>query len=690
MHWAERIAASLIALHPERQEFHCASGATPSGAVHCGNLRDILTNFFVARCLVERGKRVRLIHSWDDYDRFRKVPKNVPPEYGLHLGKPLVDVPDPLAEYTSYAERYEKPFEQSLQVLGVDLQYRYQASMYRGKQYNYAVVEAVQHRTQIYDILASFRTQRGNPVEREAYYPIEIYCSACGRDTTHILTFDDSTLGFAYRCACGHEGGGTIDSATNLKLPWKIDWAMRWRHEDILFEPGGKDHGTAGGSYEVASRIAKEVFGRQPPTFQVYEFIGIKGLAGKMSGSSGNVITPDEALKVYQPEVLLWVFSRIAPNRAFDLVLDRQIFQIYDEYDHAAAIQAPEQPERDAADRKAVDLARVARRRVYPVPFRQLVGFSGIVRGNKAALAEIFLRLGTPFTEEQFAERLAMAENWLQTYAPEEEVRLVASRRTEYFGALPREQRQWILALAEWLCSAVVTLEAANEKLYAIPQAGQPDENRKHLHKIFFRDIYQLLFGRDNGPRLATFLAAVPKSDYLHLLDFSEHPVVNVFRAVWLRGAQLDAVLSKEPILPAGVETEQELQELRHCAERNFGTLRLAALHHLTGATGPSPNRAGKPVFTFWSRNREAAIRHALSNHPGIDGYTLVLIASALVEADGVVVAQDDGLYDEKISDSLPDTFSELRDEDEVLVAVPVRQYGVSVLEATAGSRALN
>ena len=520
MHWAERIADSLIAQHPGHEVYHFASGTTPSGPVHCGNLRDILTNWFVARCLLDRGKRIKLIHSWDNYDRFRKVPKDVPENYSTYLGKPVADVPDPWGVYTSYAERYEKTFEQSLEALGIDLEYRYQASMYRTLQYNNAIIEAVQHRRQIYDILESFRTQKGTPEERERYYPIEVYCSVCGRDTTRLLNLDEASLAFTYSCKCGHEGGGTLETATNIKLPWKIDWPMRWRHEDVLFEPGGKDHGTAGGSYEVSSRIAREVFGFEPPLFQVYEFIGIKGLAGKMSGSSGNVITLEDALKIYQPEVLLWVFARIAPNRAFDLVLDRQIFQVYDEFDRAADTANLDPTEQKAIDHRAVELARVGARQVWPVPFRQLTSFSGIVRGNRTALAGIFARLGTPYSEDQLGERLEKAESWLKTYAPEEEVRLVETPRIEYFANLPPDRQQWILTLAEWIKGHEITAEAANERLYAIPPAGETPALTRDGQKTFFKDIYQLLVARDNGPRLATFFAAVPKSDYLPLLDF--------------------------------------------------------------------------------------------------------------------------------------------------------------------------
>jgi lysyl-tRNA synthetase class 1 len=516
MHWAERVADSLIQQFPDTEEFHCASGTTPSGPVHCGNLRDILTNWFVARCLLERGKRVKLLQSWDNYDRFRKVPKNIPESYSQHLGKPLVDIPDPFGEYPSYAARYEKIFEASLAKLGIEITYRYQAEMYRSRQYNYGIVEAIQKRREIYDIISSFRTQKGTEEERERYFPVEVYCPDCKRDTTQLLDFNESTMAFSYRCKCGHEGAGSAETAENLKLPWKIDWPMRWRHEKIAFEPGGKDHGTAGGSYEVSSRISREIFSSEPPTFQVYEFVGIKGLAGKMSSSAGTVISLDDALEIYQPEVLLWVFSRIAPNRAFDLVVDRQIFQVYDEFDRSM-----QSTDNEDTDHKAVELAKVEGRTVHPVPFRQLASFSGIVRGNHQALHDIFVRLGTPYPKEEFAERLNKAEHWLKTYAPEEDVRLADAPRADYAATLPPDRKSWITALATWIASAEITLESANERLYAIPGELSPDGNPKEMQKAFFTDIYQLLFARKSGPRLATFLAAVPKSDYLHLLAIS-------------------------------------------------------------------------------------------------------------------------------------------------------------------------
>ena len=54
-----------------------SSGASPSGRVHLGNLREFLTVHFVAEELRRRGLTTRHLHVWDDYDRFRKVPVGV-------------------------------------------------------------------------------------------------------------------------------------------------------------------------------------------------------------------------------------------------------------------------------------------------------------------------------------------------------------------------------------------------------------------------------------------------------------------------------------------------------------------------------------------------------------------------------------------------------------------------------------
>ena len=75
IYWAYEVAHELIRKHPNKEMFVCASGISPSGSVHIGNFREIVTTYFVVRALQDLGKKTRFIFSWDDYDRFRKVPK---------------------------------------------------------------------------------------------------------------------------------------------------------------------------------------------------------------------------------------------------------------------------------------------------------------------------------------------------------------------------------------------------------------------------------------------------------------------------------------------------------------------------------------------------------------------------------------------------------------------------------------
>ncbi len=516
-HWADQIAEKLVNQYPmENGLLTGASGISPSGPVHVGNLRDLVTTWFVARALQDRNRSIRLIHSWDDFDRFRKVPKDIPESYKEFIGKPLSKVPDPSNQYESYAARYEKEFESSIIEMGITVQFRYQTPLYESGIYSDAIAEAVRARHTIYDILSRFKTQEGSDEERENFFPLTIYCDRCDRDTTRVVDGNRTETTLSYACAaCKYDGGVDFKTARNIKLPWKVDWAMRWRHESVVFEPGGKDHATAGGSFEVSSEISKAVFHYTPPVFQPYEFIGLKGLTGKMSGSSGVLLTPSDMLKIYPPEILLWIFTKTAPNKAFNLVLDDGIYRVYDEFDKANA-KIPVERE--------IELSRIIEKGDHPIPpvsFKQIANFSGVVQGNSDALEAIFDRMGTPCKKALFEERLLKATQWLAIYAPDQKLSLLSSPHSDYFKQLTLIEQGWIISLDDWLKSSSITLDEATQKVYDIPKEGcASEEEWGSAQRRFFQIVYNLLFGKERGPRLGTFFAAVKKESYLHLLNF--------------------------------------------------------------------------------------------------------------------------------------------------------------------------
>ena len=92
--WADAVADIIIASDPEAEVYTTAAGISPSGVVHFGNFRDIVTSHLVREALLRKGKKARLIFSWDNYDRFRKVPAGVPNDFFVHIGKPLTKFPE--------------------------------------------------------------------------------------------------------------------------------------------------------------------------------------------------------------------------------------------------------------------------------------------------------------------------------------------------------------------------------------------------------------------------------------------------------------------------------------------------------------------------------------------------------------------------------------------------------------------
>ena len=290
MHWSEEIALKIIERNPDKEEYVCAAGISPSGSIHIGNFRDIATSYFVVKSLRKMGKKAKLLFSWDEFDRFRKVPVNVAKiddDMEKYIGQPYVDVRNPYNDGCgSYAEHFEKEFEESMKKFGIEMDYRYQAQMNRSGKYSEHIITALKKRGEIFDILDSFRTQTAQEGEKEAYYPVSIYCPECKKDTTKITSLSDDCTEAEYECQCGHKGHFNFKTDFNCKLAWKIDWPMRWMYEGVDFEPGGKDHASPTGSYQTSKIISKKIFGYEPPLFQGYEFIGIKGSTGKMSGSS--------------------------------------------------------------------------------------------------------------------------------------------------------------------------------------------------------------------------------------------------------------------------------------------------------------------------------------------------------------------------------------------------------------------
>ena len=520
-HWADQAAVRVIAKRGDKERYTVASGITPSGTVHIGNFREVITVDLVARALRSRGKQVRFIYSWDDFDTFRKVPKNFPNQEKLatFLRQPISRVPDPWEKTESYAMANIRRFEDELRPMGISPEFIYQHKRYCAGEYAAKIREALEKKDAIRAILDRFRTE---PLET-SWLPTAIYCEKCDRDDMEYERYDGE-WNYSYSCkSCGNKATTDIRKTNNLKLNWRTDWPMRWSYEGVDFEPGGKDHSSEGGSFDTASIVVKEIWEQEPPVYLQYDFVSIKGGTGKMSSSKGELLTLTDALSVYDPHMVRWLFANQRPNHDFALAFDADVIKFYDEFDRSESqIFAPGAAENPklALQRRTYELSIPdgvipAQKPIRP-GFRVLCNRLQVCDGNIGRTFEQFYSTEITSVEDRrrFTERAERAWTWLQKHAPE-----------EFCYSIRKDAAPMTLAPAE---------DAALRALRAIVERGDveslaPADLNQAIYDqaihgsgceplAFFKVVYQKLIARDQGPRLPGFLKEIGRERLLGLL----------------------------------------------------------------------------------------------------------------------------------------------------------------------------
>lgn len=560
--WVTRLADEVIAEATRRQggrlthPIVCASGLSPSGPIHLGNLREVMVPHFVADEIARRGIAVEHIISWDDYDRFRKVPAavaGVDRSWDAHIGKPLTSVPAPAGSaYPNWAEHFKAPMKAALQMLGVTYRGISQTQQYTSGAYRQQVLHAMRERDRIDEVLGRYRTKadpatpapassaprRGDRGDRgpaldeagqEAqeravegsgaageddgsgsggYFPFKPYSLAFGTDDTRVLAYDDVTTELTYE-ATGPDGQVVtetmhLDRDFHGKLVWKVDWPMRWAYEVVDFEPSGVDHQSPGSSFVVGGQLVEEIFGGRQPIGPMYAFVGIAGMA-KMSSSKGGVPTPAEALLLLEAPLLRWLYVRRRPNQSFTVAFDADLLRLYDEWDALCRkVTDPEsaQPGDLAAYGRSVRTAiRELTLTPRPVAFRALTSIVDITGGHPEQTLRILAGLdsGAPIESlDEVRPRLDCANQWVHTQLdPQERTHVRAAPATDVLAALDDTQRAALATLAErleddWSLAGLTTL------VYGIPKlAAGLDIAEKKLPppvKAAQRDLFTLLY----------------------------------------------------------------------------------------------------------------------------------------------------------------------------------------------------
>ncbi|MFF5102172.1 lysine--tRNA ligase [Streptomyces sp. NPDC000134] len=557
--WVSRFADEVIAESERRapgKPVVVASGLSPSGPIHLGNLREVMTPHLVADEIRRRGHQVRHLISWDDYDRYRKVPagvEGIDETWAEHIGKPLTSVPAPQGSpHPNWAEHFKAAMTGALADLGVEFDGISQTAQYTSGVYREQILHAMRHRADIDAVLAQYRTKpktakkpQQKPVdaaELEAeegsgaaaeddgssgsagYFPYKPYCGNCEKDLTTVTAYDDDSTELTYACtACGFSETVRLSEFNRGKLVWKVDWPMRWAYEGVIFEPSGVDHSSPGSSFQVGGHIVG-IFGGRQPIGPMYAFVGISGMA-KMSSSKGGVPTPADALKIMEPQLLRWLYARRRPNQSFKIAFDQEIQRLYDEWDRldAKVADGTALPADLAAHSRAVrtaagDLPATPR----PLPYRTLASVADITAGHADQALRILSELDPahPLTSlDEARPRYDKAEAWINTHVPADQRTIVRQEPdAELLKSLDEPSRQSLRLLLDGLADHW-SLDGLTHLVYGVPkvQAGfSPDATPKELppeiktaQRSFFALLYHLLVGRDTGPRLPTLLLAV-------------------------------------------------------------------------------------------------------------------------------------------------------------------------------------
>ncbi|MFI6344796.1 lysine--tRNA ligase [Streptomyces sp. NPDC050560] len=576
--WVSRYADEVIAESERRapgKPVVVASGLSPSGPIHLGNLREVMTPHLVADEIRRRGHQVRHLISWDDYDRYRKVPAGVPgtdASWSEHIGKPLTSVPAPAGSpYPNWAEHFKAQLAASLDDLGIEYDGISQTAKYTSGAYRAQVLHAVRHRADIDAILGQYRTkkpqagpaqtapkaqQRQKPLDEAeieaaegsgaaaeddgsgtgvGYFPYRPYCGNCGKDLTRVTAYDDDSTELTYLCEeCGFTETVRLAEFDRGKLVWKVDWPMRWAYEGVVFEPSGVDHQTPGSSFQVGREIVG-LFDWERPIGPMYAFVGISGMA-KMSSSKGGVPVPADALKIMEPQLLRWLYARRRPNQSFKIAFDQEIQRLYDEWDRltarvaegreggAAVLPADAAAYTRAVGTAAGELPRTPR----PLPYRTLASVSDITGGHPELTLRILRDLDParpPASLDEVRPRLDRAAAWITGHVPAEQRTVVREEPdTALLASLDEDARGALRLLRDGLASHW-SLDGLTTLVYGVPKTmaglapeAAPTPELKAAQRSFFVLLYRLLVGRDTGPRLPTLLLAVGEDRVRELL----------------------------------------------------------------------------------------------------------------------------------------------------------------------------
>ncbi|UWQ21641.1 lysine--tRNA ligase [Jannaschia sp. W003] len=498
---ARRLLKRYEAAPPEKGHVLFETGYGPSGLPHLGTFGEVARTTMVRRAFETISDiPTRLVCFSDDLDGMRKVPGNVPNPDALtgHLQRPLTSVPDPFGAHESFGHHNNAMLRRFLDTFGFEYEFISATEFYGSGRFDdvlrrcaerYDALMAImlkslrEERQRTYSIFLPIHPETG----RVLYVPMKHVDGAEGT-----VTFDDEE---------GREWTLPVTGG-NVKLQWKPDFGARWAALGVDFEMYGKDHSTNTPIYDGICRT----LGAKPPEHFTYElFLDAEG--GKISKSSGNGLSIDEWLHYAATESLSY-FMYLKPKTAKRMHFD-VIPKMVDEYHQ----QLRAYPSQDA-DKQAANPVHHIHGGDVPasdmvVPFTMLLNLASVAGAESKETLWGFIRRYAPDASPEANPQLDRAAEGAVRYyndfvKPAKTYRPPSEPEREALEALRDRLRDW---------DGERTDEALQGVVYEIGR------ERFDPMRDWFRALYQVLLGADQGPRFGGFIALYGVEETAALID---------------------------------------------------------------------------------------------------------------------------------------------------------------------------
>ncbi len=311
---ARKLIKDRKKIYEKKGKITLQTGYGPSGLPHIGTFAEVARTTMMANAIKQIiNIPTEIITFSDDMDGLRKIPENIPNKKILeeNLHKPLTSIPDPFGKFKSYGEHNNEMLKKFLNEFKFNYIFKSSTQTYKEGKFNDALLLVLDKYEKILEIiLPTLGKER-----QKTYSPFLPICP----ETGHVLEVPVVEIKKKEGKIIYENKNKKIETEIingKCKLQWKVDWAMRWYALDVDYEMYGKDLIE---SAVLSSKICKTLGKNSPNGFAYEMFLDEKG--EKISKSKGNGITIEQWLKYASPESLsLYMYQN--PKRAKKLYAD--------------------------------------------------------------------------------------------------------------------------------------------------------------------------------------------------------------------------------------------------------------------------------------------------------------------------------------------------------------------------------